>query len=223
MHASPGVAFRPSPLQLSVLFHLGGALLVAVLLLLPGWQAAQVPVPFEVLENPVQALSPPRPLQPQSTPRPKPESPSEKKRAVFGASRGSLRASGDENAPEIKAGNTLAKAPDERKLGEDDPDALPIPTEEYLVTRMPEVIAPIRVPYPEAARKAGISGPVVFDVLIDEQGRVREARLISGLGHGLDEAAQSAIIGQLRFKPALVGDKPVAVRIRYAHRFVLER
>jgi protein TonB len=154
-------------------------------------------------------------------PEPKKEAP--KPRSVFGVSRKSLTADAqDTAAPDIKAGNTVAKAPDQEKLRDDDADSIPIPTEEYLVSEMPSLAQEIRIPYPPDAKQKGIEGPVVMDILIDSQGRVREARLLQGPDESLNQAALAAVKGFM-FKPARVQDKPVAVRIRYAYRFVLER
>jgi protein TonB len=155
-----------------------------------------------------------------SRPEPKPV---EKKvpRAVFGVSRKAIT-SDTADSVDAKAGNTLAKAPDQEKLNPDDPDALPVPTEEYLVSRMPELAQEVRIPYPPDAKKRGIEGPVVMDLLIDANGKVRESKLVSGPDASLNSAALEAVKGFV-FKPALIQDKAVAVRIRYAYRFVLER
>lgn len=65
--------------------------------------------------------------------------------------------------------------------------------------------------YPEIARKAGIEGRVVIQVLVSEKGKVIKTRIIKSLGHsGCDEAAVKAIRG-VRWKPALQRDKPVKV------------
>src|SRR5262249_5547017 len=148
----------------------------------------------------------------------KPKEEPKKPRAVYGASRKSVTS---EEGIDVKAGNTVAKAPDEEKLRPEDADSLPIPTDEYLVTQMPQLASEVRVPYPEEARKRGVQGAVVMDILIDAAGKVREATLVSGPASGLDEAALSAVRG-FQFKPARMQDQAVAVRIRYAYRFVLE-
>lgn len=65
--------------------------------------------------------------------------------------------------------------------------------------------------YPEIARKAGIEGRVIIQVLVSEKGKVIKTRIIKSLGHsGCDEAAVKAIRG-VRWKPALQRDKPVKV------------
>ena len=169
-----------------------------------------------VYENPVSA-----PLTlPQTQPKPKPKAETQP-RAVFGQSRNAIT-SDDASAPEFKAGNTVAKAPDQERLAPSDADSLPIPTEEYLVSRMPELLTDLRAPYPPEARKAGVQGAVIMDLLIDSEGNVREAKLISGPGSGLNEAALEAA-RKLKFRPALVEKNQVAVRIRYSYRFVLEK
>ena len=63
---------------------------------------------------------------------------------------------------------------------------------------------PIEIPqpgYPTAAREAGISGKVRVELRVDATGRVVSARVIEGLGHGLDEAALEAA-RTARFEPA---------------------
>lgn len=65
--------------------------------------------------------------------------------------------------------------------------------------------------YPEIARKAGIEGRVIIQVLVSEKGKVIDTRIIKSLGHsGCDEAAVKAIRG-VKWKPALQRDKPVKV------------
>ncbi|MBI3557123.1 MAG: energy transducer TonB [Deltaproteobacteria bacterium] len=140
-------------------------------------------------------------------------------RAVYGLSRKAITSNDGEI---LKAGNTVAKAPDEEVLKPGDADSLPTPTDEYLVTRMPELASEARIPYPPEAQKKNVEGPVVMDILIDQAGAVRDAKLVSGPGAGLNEAALTAV-RNFKFKPALLQDKPVAVRIRYAYRFVLQK
>lgn len=174
-------------------------------------------VDFTVLEAPVQA--PAAAKIPQIQKKVEQDKPKDKPNAVFGASRKSVTSSEGESA---KAGNTVAKAPDNKTLKETDPDALPIPADEILVTRMPRLSTEVRIPYPPEAKKNKIQGAVVMDLLIDALGNVREAKLVSGPGFGLNEAAMEAI-QKFKFEPAVIQDKAVAVRIRYAYRFELER
>lgn len=178
----------------------------------------QSKIEIAVIENPVEApkalnIQPPKP----ETKPLKPETP---KHEVFGVSRKSIT---DNTAAgiETKQGNTVAKAPDQEKLADDDADSIPIPTDEYLVTAMPSLESEIRIPYPSDARARGVAGPVVMDLLIDANGRVREVTLVSGPDPSLNQAAVQAARG-FKFRPARVQDKSVAVKIRYTYRFVLE-
>jgi TonB family protein len=62
--------------------------------------------------------------------------------------------------------------------------------------------------YPEQALGRGVQGTVKSGVLVDEQGRVSQVFLFSGLGYGLDAAAVKAARA-VRFSPATKGGKPV--------------
>jgi TonB family protein len=62
--------------------------------------------------------------------------------------------------------------------------------------------------YSEEARRLGLEGEVLIDVVFPASGAVRVVRVTKGLGHGLDEAAIRAA-RQIRFKPALQQGKPV--------------
>jgi protein TonB len=202
----------------SFLIHasLATAYLLLVILpqLLSGQSRTEV-IGFDVIEAPRVA---PQPLE--AAP-PKPEKKAPQPRSVFGLSRKAMTSSSDDSAPTAKAGNTLAKEQDREKLRPDDADSLPIPTDEYLVSEMPVLISDFRVPYPPDARKAGVQGAVILDLLIDGEGRVRQAAVAQKLFPSLDDAALKAA-SSLKFKPARVAEKTVAVRIRYAYRFVLE-
>jgi periplasmic protein TonB len=55
--------------------------------------------------------------------------------------------------------------------------------------------------YTSQAREAGVSGKVRVELRVDTTGRVVSARVLEGLGHGLDEAALEAARGS-RFEPA---------------------
>lgn len=65
--------------------------------------------------------------------------------------------------------------------------------------------------YPEIARKAGIEGRVIVNVLVDVDGSVVETKILKSLGHsGCDEAAVKAI-RTVKWKPAKQRDRPVKV------------
>ncbi len=62
--------------------------------------------------------------------------------------------------------------------------------------------------YSDEARKLGLEGDVLVDVVFLASGTVQVNHVVKGLGHGLDEAAIRAA-QQIKFKPALQGGAPV--------------
>lgn len=78
------------------------------------------------------------------------------------------------------------------------------------------------IPYPKEARELGIQGDVVLRVELDEQGQVHAVAVVSGLGHGLDQAAVQALKSQCRFKPAVAADGTPASFVIPAYTFHFE-
>ena len=72
------------------------------------------------------------------------------------------------------------------------------------VDRGPEIAVVVKPDYPPMARRMNISGTVVLSVLVSENGRVEDLRLVRAAGGsmGLTEAAQKAV-RQWTFRPAL--------------------
>lgn len=206
--------------RVSLGFH-SGLVLLALGLLWVGRVERPLP-PIEILELDVResAQANAKSLlaaQPKVAPKPK-------VREVFGLSRNAVTAPDSDLA--LKAGNTVAKDADQRKLRAGDDASLPVPADEFLVTQMPKLLREVRANYPALAREKNISGVVLLELLIDAQGGVRDARVVQvpegASGYGLDVAALEAV-KQFRFEPARVENQSVAVKIRYAYRFVLEK
>lgn len=84
----------------------------------------------------------------------------------------------------------------------------------------PRVLEMPEPEYPEAARDEGVEGRVRVELHLDDHGRVIEARVLAGLGHGLDEAALAAA-RQARFEPATRCGHPVATTFTVGVRFAL--
>lgn len=63
--------------------------------------------------------------------------------------------------------------------------------------------------YPELAKRMKVSGKVSVQVLVDEEGRVVSATVVSGSPFLRNEAQRAAL--QARFSPTKVGDQPVKV------------
>jgi protein TonB len=96
----------------------------------------------------------------------------------------------------------------------------PVPA--YEVSTMPLPQGRCFGKYTEEAKLAAVEGTVVLDLVVDADGRVRNVRVVSGLPHGLTEAAIAAAKA-CRFSPGRKGDTAVPVRVReFKIRFLLD-
>ena len=133
---------------------------------------------------------------------------------VFGISMESTSAGG--TGPSMRVGNTLQTKPRD-KAGEAEggglrPLAAPVPA--YQVTKMPlprgGTCPP--GPYTDEAREAGLEGIVILSFVVDENGRVRDIKVLQGLGLGLTEAAKRTVQA-CAFSPGERDGKAVPTRI----------
>jgi periplasmic protein TonB len=76
----------------------------------------------------------------------------------------------------------------------------------------PQAISTPDPEYTEEARNAKTQGMCVLWLIVDEQGRPRDIRVVRGLGFGLDARAIEAV-KQWRFQPAMKDGRPVNVQI----------
>jgi len=81
-----------------------------------------------------------------------------------------------------------------------------------------EILFKPKPAYTMDARASRVEGEVSLEVVFLASGEIRVGRVVHGLGHGLDEAAQQAA-AQVRFKPATRGgvpvDTPATIRITF--------
>jgi protein TonB len=176
------------------------------------------PPPVKVAQ--VDKPPPPPPQQLPPPPNEPPPQPTKPVPLVVGISMSSTTSAGSFAAP---VGNTAygkvdgtAKAPQEVKEY-----AAPKYTPIYQVDSEPKVASEVKIPYPEEARRAGIEGTVTLSITIDLEGKVVAAKIVSGPGYGLNEAARDAI-KRFRFKPAIKGGEPVSTEMKYAYTFLLD-
>lgn len=85
----------------------------------------------------------------------------------------------------------------------------------------PLLLSELRIPYPDEARRSGVTGSVRLQVTIDGSGQVTGVSVISGPGFGLDEAAREAL-WSFRFKPATRRGARVGSTFEYTYTFELE-
>lgn len=86
----------------------------------------------------------------------------------------------------------------------------------------PTVATYVQAEYPPAARESGREASVDLEIVIGPDGLVRDARVLTPVGDGFDEAALAAV-KQFVFTPATKDGKPVAARIQYRYSFTIEK
>lgn len=74
----------------------------------------------------------------------------------------------------------------------------------------PERIHDPNPQYTAKARKVGVQGVVIAQVVIDKKGEVTKVKILKGLSHGLSESAAKTL-KKWRFKPATLHGEPVEV------------
>lgn len=76
--------------------------------------------------------------------------------------------------------------------------------------------------YPDSAIKYGIQGKVMVEFIIDETGRVTNARIVRGIGWGCDEEVLRIVNMMPKWTPGKQKGKPVKVRFVLPIRFQLQ-
>jgi protein TonB len=84
----------------------------------------------------------------------------------------------------------------------------------------PRALQMLRPSYTESARHAHVQGRVRMELQVNEKGEVVGARVLEGLGYGLDEAALE-VARRYHFSPATRCNKPIATTFVLAMRFAL--
>jgi protein TonB len=84
----------------------------------------------------------------------------------------------------------------------------------------PRLIREVKADYTEEARRRGLEGDVVLEMVVRRDGTVSDIRIVDRLGAGLDERAVAAV-RQWRFAPALRLGTPVDVIVEVAVEFKL--
>jgi TonB family protein len=87
-------------------------------------------------------------------------------------------------------------------------------------TSDPELIEGSMPAYPEQARAAGVEGIVIVEALIDEQGNVFAADVVSSPDESLNAATLEAV-AKWKFTPAMVDGKAIMKVVRIPVNFHL--
>jgi len=192
----------------------------------PEARPAPPPEPPRVAERPRSRTAPPAE---EVAERPRAAPPSERLATaagtsttpIFGVTLESTAPQG--TGPVLPLGNTVRARPTGRAAPAGEVKPLAAAIEGYEATRLPLPEGTCTGRYTPAAREAAVEGTVVLDLVVGEDGRVREVKVVQGLSHGLTEAATAAVQA-CRFTPGERQGKPVAVRIRgFKIRFYLQQ
>lgn len=86
-----------------------------------------------------------------------------------------------------------------------------------IVESMPKMIGGLgdlqtRIHYPDIAKKAGIQGRVILQLLVEKDGTPTEIAVFRGIGGGCDEEAIRAL-GETRFTPGIHRGNPVRMKM----------
>jgi protein TonB len=195
------------------------------------------PPPPPKTAPPRKLVTPPRPSTPPPNAQPPKEPPKEPPKPVFGVTMDSITEGPSSFA--VPVGNTTMIDPAKSGKSTGPIAALPAappgpppeppyrPVSTMQVKTMPAIDGDEcgrGVPYPEEARTLGIEGNVILRVSLDEKGRVRELKVVVGLGHGLDQAAMKALRNpaKCKFSPALGLDGSAVSYVIPAYTFHFE-
>ena len=84
----------------------------------------------------------------------------------------------------------------------------------------PSLVREVKPQYTEDARRLGVEGDVVLEIVVRSDGSVGQVSIIQRLGSGLDQRAVDAV-RQWRFTPARRYGTPVDVLVEVAVEFKL--
>lgn len=130
---------------------------------------------------------------------------------VVGATEETVAESGE---TQVQIGNTLHGMPENEITN--DVEYAPLSG----ITKSPSFRSQLKPVYPESARKIGIEGVVLLEVIISSDGNVTDVKIIENPGYGMGEAAREAIL-KSAFSPAMSGETPVAAKVIIPVRFRL--
>lgn len=100
------------------------------------------------------------------------------------------------------------------------PENYPAPTDFIPCEKFPEIVVRATPVYPELAVRANLEGKVWVNILVDKQGKVKNAIIAKSNQEIFNQSAIDAAM-QYSFTPALQNNKPVAVWVVIPFKFEL--
>ncbi len=143
----------------------------------------------------------------QAAPKPKPK-PKPKKRLTQAPmpNLGSSLAGVDLGIPEFAMGNMMDSG--ESLLGDISKD---MTMTESTVDSVPRAAVRAPLEYPKAAKRKGITGYVLFNLLIGKDGNVIRTKILESQPQDIFDDVATASIKQWKFEPAMYKNQPVKV------------
>jgi protein TonB len=195
----------------------------------PPEPAPKKPPPPRIAPRPVEKPPEPKPVAEAEPAKEEPKAEDTTDKEVFGVDVATVAGGASGGGMRVRVGNTLMKTPEKeftpaaevKPYRPAPPPPRPAPVPAFKLTERPVLVNGVKVPYPEEARRQEIEGKVLLQLEIDEQGRVRFVKILSGPGFGLNEAAAEAA-RSFEFRPGTIGGRPVATWITFTYTFVLE-
>lgn len=89
------------------------------------------------------------------------------------------------------------------------------------VDRKPQIVSRVEPLYPRRARQREITGEVVLKFLVDEQGEVKKATVVSAEPKGVFEDSAVSAVKKWRFEPGRMDGEPVPTWVRLPISFTL--
>ena len=83
----------------------------------------------------------------------------------------------------------------------------------------PALLNDIKPNYPLQARDKGIQGDVELNILVNQKGKVEQAKIVESSGYKVLDEATLEYASKLLFKPYLVDDKPQSVWVKWKVNF----
>lgn len=126
---------------------------------------------------------------------------------------------GGQGKPDSK-GSKKGPTGGDPKGDEDGTEAKWQPRSELFIKDMPQAVKVPKIECPATA-ELGVQGDVILKVQITAEGKIRDVKLVKGIGQGCDQVAIKAL-KQARFKPAVgTNGKPVDFELRYEYAFTV--
>lgn len=121
------------------------------------------------------------------------------------------------NPPEMPAQTEISTVPENTAV-----NGTQVPANEIIREARPLYRTNPLPPYPQIARKRGLQGVVVLEVLVDPSGNAADLRVLSSSGHPILDRTAMASVKHWTFDPGTRGGKKVTMWVRVPIRFQLE-